>query len=240
MRSKFFPLIIAMGFFCLVSGQSPDLFRTYFEWGEYQKLIDTLEPFLAKTSDKLAPAVLARYHVYLGVAHYGQGRVDEAQQKFLTALSYDTLVAPDREYLSDEIIQLFSATRLNFMEKQQRLRSKDSLLLVKQKAFDENLKALKTREFRKSTRNNAVLAVSLLSIGVVLGGISAYEFRSTKTTYLDFKEAARTGDKETYDNLRPEIQEGNLKVAGASIAAAVTAAAGIGFCIRFFIMKPEL
>ncbi|MBN1576351.1 MAG: hypothetical protein JW913_07365 [Chitinispirillaceae bacterium] len=216
---------------------SPEELQNHFEWGEYQQLIDSLEPHLIIAPCMLDSAQCARYHCYLGVAYFGKGRVGDARKQFLCALSYDPAVTPDSNYISEEIKELFIAARSDFIDKQTRARTGDSLLAAKQQAFDANLNAIKREELRKSRRAGSLMAISFITLGAAFAAVAGYEYYSTKDPYDDFKAAAEAGDKLAYDRLLPTIRRANGIIVGCGIAAGLSETAGIVFTIRSTRMR---
>jgi hypothetical protein len=225
-------LILTGCLFSSTCALSPGELRNLFEWGEYQQLIDVLEPYFTTAPDTLAPSLCGEYHCYLGVAYFGKGRAGEAQKQFLAALSHDSAVAPDREYISGEINDFFMATRSDFVEAKDHARAGDSLLAVKQVAIDNNLKAMQREEQRKNKRDYSLLAVSFIALGAAFAAGAGYEYYSTAAAYDDFKAAAAAGDRLTYDRLRPGIRKSNGIIVGCIVAAGLSEAAGIKFTIR--------
>lgn len=211
---------------------SSEELRTSFEWGEYQRLIDVLEPFFATAHPELDSTEYARYHCYLGVAYFGTGRVGDARREFLSALSFDREVRPGKIYISEEIDNLFTATHAEYIESEKRLRLNDSLRVVQQQAFEANLTALKKQELKKSRRTGALLAVSCFVAGTALAAVAGYRYYATKEPYIDFQNAALQGDKSTYDRLRPTIRRANGIIVSCAIAAALSETGGIVFTLR--------
>lgn len=225
-------IILIAGLVTASPAFTPDELRNYFEWGEYQELIDLLEPYLAVAPDTLDSAECARYHLYLGVALYGKGRVGDAQKHFLSALKSDALQRPDRQYISEAIDNLFSATLSDFSEQQRRKRENDSLLVQRQQAFDANVKALRREELRRGHVAGTLISVSMITLGAAFAGAAAYEYYSTKTAYNDFRAAAARGDRMEYDRLQPIVRRANGIIAGCAITAGIGEVAGIFFVIR--------
>ncbi|MBN1306794.1 MAG: hypothetical protein JXA18_02675 [Chitinispirillaceae bacterium] len=216
---------------------SPEKLQNHFEWGEYRQLIDSLEPRIVATPCMIDSARCAKYHCYLGVAYFGTGRVGDARKQFLSALSFDPAVTPDSNYISDEIKELFFAARSDFIETQTRIRTRDSLLAAKQRAFNANLDAIKREELRKNRRTGSLMALSFITLGAAFTAIAGYEYYAARDPYDDFKAAAETGDRLSYDRLRPTIQRANSIITGCAVAAGLSETAGIVFTIRSMRMR---
>ena len=230
-------LVAASSIFFSVCAFSPGELRNYFEWGEYQQLIDSLEPHIIVTPCSDDSTRCARYHCYLAVAYFGKGRIGDARKQFLSALGFDPAVRPDRDYISDEINDFFNMALSDFSEARKRTRVKDSLLVAKQQAFDANLQAVRQRELRKGRRAGSLLAISFFTLGAAFAAAAAYEYFSTKEPYAEFQTAASQGDKLTYDRLRPSIRRANGIIVGCAVAAAISETAGITFTIRSIRMR---
>ena len=129
---------VAIGAFAF----SADTVRNYYEWGEYQKLIDSLEPNLAQKINGIDSSQCAKYHSYLGVAYFAVGRIGEAQKQFSLALSLDSNASLDRRYISAEIALFFNSTRADYDERKNQARINDSLRIAQKKTIKENAKLL--------------------------------------------------------------------------------------------------
>ncbi len=229
---RFTVILFSMGIVTYSSALSPDELRIHFEWGEYQRLIDTLEPYLAQSPDSLNFEQRATYRCYLGVAYFAAGRIGDAQKQFYGALSCDSAITLDRKYISGEIASLFNTTKSDYMAQIKRARMKDSLIVAQQQALEENLGKIKQEEIRIKKRNRLLWAISLYTIGAAFAGVSAYEYYATKQPYRDFKEAAQAGDKLTYDRLQPAIRRANAIIIGCAITVGICETAGILLTIR--------
>lgn len=215
-----------------VSAVTPEELRGYFEWGEYRQLIEKLEPLLADSSDHLDSARCARYHLYLGVALYGTGRVGDARKHFLAALRHDPTLQPDRRYISEEIENLFSVTLSDYTEEQRRIMMNDSLLAQQQQAFKANVRELQYEELRRSRFSGRMIAVSTTVIGVAVTGIALYEYYTTRQPYNEFQHAATSGDIVEYNRIQPIIRRANGIITGCAVTAGISEVAGLFFAIR--------
>jgi tetratricopeptide (TPR) repeat protein len=237
MKSRVMVFAAALILYSTSFAVSPEKLRANFEWGEYQQLIDTLEPFFAAVHPDLDSSEYARFHCYLAVAYFGKGRVGDARKQFLTALSFDSTVRLDRMYLSEEIDDLFTATFTEFIESKKRSRVNDSLLVLRQKVFDANLVAIKQEDLRKSKRTGILVAALLFTVGTAVAGVAGYEYYATKAPYNEFRVAAVQGDKSTYDRLRPTIGRANGIIISCAVAAVLSEAGGIVVTLRTFRLR---
>lgn len=224
--------LLAAGFFGNVAAFSSQELRNYFEWGEYQQLIDSLEPVIVAVPCGFDSLTCAQYHNYIGVAYYGRGRVGEAQAQFRKALSFCQDVRPDSTYLSTELNGLFVATRNDFLEKLSSARAKDSLFSAEKEAQSASVTAIRQESVRKSRRAGVLLAVSFFTLSAATAAAAAYEYRATRQPYAEFSAAAKEGDKASYDRLRPQVGQANTIIAGCTAIAVVSTGVAVTFTVN--------
>jgi hypothetical protein len=232
MPFRFMMILLSAGIATFVPAEISDDLRNHFEWGEYQNIIDTLEPLFISKPDLLDSGHCAVYHCYLGVAYFATGRIGDAQKQFFIALSFNSNITLDRHYISEEIASLFASTKIDFFEKENQSRIKDSLIITQKQALEANLKISKLSELSVKKRTKTIWAITLFTIGASFAGISAFEYYTTKPHFKDFRDAANAGDKPFYDKLRPEIRRANYIIIGCSITAGISEIAGL-----FLILK---
>jgi len=80
---------------------------------------------------------------------------------------------------------------------------------------------------RAQKRKKILWLISLYVIGMIIVGITGYEYYTMKKEYQDFKIAAQNGDKLTYDRLRPQIRRANYIIFGCSVTAGLSEIAGL-------------
>jgi tetratricopeptide (TPR) repeat protein len=223
----FIAIPLLAGFVSLSSALTPDKLRDYFEWGNYQALIDTLEPALASAPMAPDSNQSALCHCYLGVAYFAKGRIGDAQKYFSKALALDSAIQPDRNYISEEIASLFNSTRSDYFEKKKQSRINDSLMTLQKKALEDNVKIIELNQLHAKKLKKTVWLISLQATGMILAGISGYEYYATKKDYQNFKNAAQNGDKLTYDRLQGQIRKANGVIFGCSVTAGISEVAGL-------------
>ena len=222
------------------AGESSDKVREYFEWGEYSKLIEELEPLLSQVSDTADSAMTAKYYSYCAVAYFGLGNIGEAREKFYKALFYNPGITLDRNYVTEEMINLFAATKIEFLNQRRDTLFKDSILIAKQVAYESNLNLVKRDALQRRKRNNSIFALSFAGIGAIFLGIVAFEYYATSEPYRDFKSAAINGDKTTYDRYRPLIKRANGIMIGCEITGAISLTSATFFSFKAGKLKKEL
>lgn len=232
-------LILVAGVATVVFPFSPEEAQGYFEWGEYEQLIHYLEPYLADSAAMLDSVECAQYYLYLGVAQYSVGNISVARNCFLKALRVDRRQRLDRQYISDEIDGFFFATLNDYTDQLRRARENDSLFALRQRAFDENVRAIRHEEVHRNRVTGTILCISGLVIGAGFAGVAAYEYNATKEPYADFRRAANRGDRVNYDRLQPIIRRANGIIIGCVIAAGASEVAGSFFGIRLWRIAGE-
>lgn len=221
-------------FICTIppDSQSSEKMRNFFEWGEYPALIEQLEPLVKVIPAQADSHTVAIYFSYLGVAYYGVGRIDDSQNAFLKAFSFDTNVKLDSNYITHEIRQLFSTANNQFTSHQEQVHHTDSLLLIKQKAFENSINEVQREAKKRRSRSSITLAVSFFSVSAIFGGLMAYEYFATKDSYNEFQIAAKEGDKVNYDKNRKIVNRANNLIATCGIAAGTSITCGIIFSLN--------
>ena len=237
-RNIFILFLICKAF--TFAAESTDNVREYFEWGEYSKLIKELEPLLSQVSYTVDSAVTAKYYSYSGVAYFGLGNIGKAREQFYKALFYSPGITLDRKYVTEEMINLFAATKIEFFNQRRDALFKDSILIAKQVAYESNLNLMKRDALQRRKRNNSIFALSFAGIGAVFLGIVAFEYYATSEPYRDFKSAALSGDKTTYDRYRPLIKRANGIIIGCEIAGAISLTSATFFSFKTGKLKKEL
>jgi hypothetical protein len=227
MPLQFIMMILCAGMATIYPAEFSDDLRNHFEWGEYQDLIDTLEPLFISKPVLPDSGKCALYHNYLGVAYFATGRIGDAQKQFLIALSYNSNISLDRHYISEEIASLFASTKTDFFEKENQSRIKDSLIITQQQALETHLKISKLSELRNKKRTKLIGAIALFTIGASFAGISTYEYYTTKPHFKEFRDAAHSGDKTTYDRIQPTIRRANTIIISCTITAGVSEICGL-------------
>lgn len=218
--------------------QPSDCFRDFFEWGDYQSLVDTLTPLLTSDTAGVADSVTANYHVYLGVAFFTKGDMLNSRKQFVRALSFDSTITPDERFISEPIRNYYSTIRIAYSEEQKKLRQRDSLLYVTQSGFEQNIRLLADTKYQATRRSTIIMSGFLLIGGAAIAGFTAKEYYATKPVYRRFKTAAAEGDKSEYNALLPSLRTANALILAAGGTAVLSTGIGITFAIKS--VKPRL
>lgn len=150
--------------------------REYFEWGEYAKLVDAVEPMVDSVSSLKDTALAASYFINLGIAYYGTGKPGSAREMFLRALQINQSIELEKSYVSEEITDLFEKTRTEFIKRATLKLNQDSLISEKQRLIRENsLYAENVRMLRKK-RAIKTLTAATFCAAVLSGTIAAFEY----------------------------------------------------------------
>lgn len=217
------------------SGQDTSLTvraRTWFEWGEYDSIARRVPLYLSRVEDS---ATIALLHLYLGVARFASGQIGEARREFDLALAYNPSISLDRNYVSEEVVSLFSATR---EEREHRLAEKarqDSLLLIKQEQLEresavaDSLARLEQVRLRWSSMAGTI-GFGVLSCG--MAALSIYEYREAEDAHRSFTAAAQEGNLAAYERYRELVRRGDALTVSAAVLSALSAATSIGFAAR--------
>lgn len=235
-----FTLVLLIGSLYSACAFSPQKIREHFEWGEYQKLIDQLRPFFASIPDSTDSTIIADYYLYMGVALFGTGNIDEAGKFFYKALYYDDRAALERAYVTEDMINLFDVVRSDYLYTKKQKMYQDSLLVASRLAFESNVKAMKFGELQQRKRNNYIFAVSFASIGALFLGIAAYEYHATDATYRELKHAASEGDKVLYNRYYPIVNRANTIIISCDIAGGVSIFSALLFSIKARRLQKEI
>ena len=233
-------LIVLTGFLFSVYPLSPDEIREHFEWGEYDHLIDHLEPFLDSIPDSVDSSTIATYHCYLGVAYFSKEKIGEARKQFITALNYDQAVMLPMNYVTIEMTNLFTATKADIDSQKKLAYYQDSLFIANQQVFESNLKSVHIEDLQRKKRNNTILSGSFSLFGAAFLGIVAYQYYATKVPYQDFKNAALNGDKVQYEHFQPIIKRANTIMITCDIAAGASIVTGLYFAFKTTIVHKQI
>lgn len=232
------PLLFSSIFFSATAFTHEEI-RNYFEWGEYAKLVGILEPCLDSLSVSPDSVKAATYHNYLGTAYFGLGDIGKAHRNFQRALELYSGVLLDSAYVSEEIMNLFNATRSDLINRKKTEHYQDSLLVAEQVGFKSNLRKIELDALQKRKRNNMILLATFYGISAFFTGCVIYERRSTRTEYNEFRKAASSGDKESYDKFKRIIYQANTLMISGDIAAGSSALLGVFFTFKIGALKKD-
>jgi tetratricopeptide (TPR) repeat protein len=220
--------------FSLSIAFSAQTIQEHFEWGEYGTLIDLLEPSLDSLSKVSDSIIISEYHSYLGVAYFSIEKIGDARNHFFKAITYNPNISLPPDYVTPEIMDLFTVVKSDFENQKRSLFIQDSLLIMQQHEYERNIKKAALITIENKKRNSVILSVSTSALGAALIGAGVYQYYSTKSQYLEFKQAAADGDKVRYDRLRPDIHSANALLLTFDIAS------GAAFITSFFSLVKTL
>lgn len=206
--------------------------RENFEWGEYAKLVDAVEPMVDSLSSIKDTTLAASYFLYLGIAYYGTGKPGSAREMFLRALQKSPSITLEKSYVSEEITDLFEKTQADFINRNTLKMNQDSLLAERQKLVTENPL---NKEIVQPQNKRSVLktfVVSTFCSSVISGIFAAYEYYSSKQTYANFRQSASTGNKVSYDQDSKILKKANILIAGSGILSGIFGTSGIYLTIK--------
>jgi len=226
MSCLLFPLISATG---ATDSLTLAAIRKHFEWGEYADLITKTEP-LSLSFTAREDAVLC---VYLGVAYFASGRVEDARVSFIRAYDLDDGAAIDSYYVSSEIIEFFHATLNQEKERREAQAENDSLIRVRVMEQKLSQARLALQENLAAQRRMYVgIGTLSLTASVLFAGFTAYEYVVSEPAYDDFLLAAENGDLASYRVLKQELDRSNIMQLVAGSVSAVCVVSGAYFIFR--------
>lgn len=221
------------------AGSAQDAPREFFEWGEYDSLLVALEKYFARPPDS-SDSTSCRYLGYRGVACFAKGNIAEAQRLFQEALSCDQHLALDSQYVTPEMLNLFSAEKKGLERELERKRRQDSLSRVEAAARQSRAEHdVKTAALTTRLHKNSTSAAIFLSLGVIAAGGAGYEYWSGRETERNFMSAAAQGDREQYDRYKTLLKEKNLAIIGCIAASAITSGVGLWFSYKSLSLRRE-
>ena len=208
--------------------------RLWFEWGEYDQIIEMVSLYLSDSAESLDTSVTSKLHLYLGVAYYAKGEVGKARSEFLSSLQLNPSVTIDKNYISSEIMNLFLSA---VEEYERREKEKEERILLLSKTEDEKNRKQsvidsldnKVKTGKKRRVLISALATSVMSIG--FAGVSVYEYYAGEEEYDKFRDAAQRGDLQEYNLHEDEVEKYNTLTVLAATASGVCAVASTLFYI---------
>lgn len=189
-------IFIGLSYHCAVADSIPDSsqIRHYFEWGNYDKLIQIIEPYLASAKDS-AKLYISECHKYLGVAYFARSRIADARKQFELSYRTNQSIVLDRFYVSPEIYDFFSKTVSETKDELSREAQKDSLLRIAELQLKKNEITLQEIKSKRITIFYTALYYSLAAIA---GGAAYYSSSLADQDYSKWNTARINGDLVTY------------------------------------------
>jgi tetratricopeptide (TPR) repeat protein len=225
--------VILIGGLAACSAFSQDRVREFFEWGEYDSLIVALGHHFAASPDAADSARPCRYYGYGGVAYFAKGDIAEARRQFESALRCDPALSLDTQYVTPEMLNLFSATKTEQEERLQHDRAQDSLRALNE--ADLAAKETKKRQaaaFRSAYRKQIAGGTAGASLCLGMGWLAIHEYVAGQEDDRNFKAAAAGGDRAAYDHYGELLKRKNGYIIGFTAASAAGGCAGAYFFFR--------
>jgi tetratricopeptide (TPR) repeat protein len=214
---------------------SQDKARSYFEWGEYDSLLLTVQSYFSQPGNEVDSGRHCIYQAYAGVAYFANGNIAEARHAFIKALSCNPDLVLDKQYVTPEMISLFADARNELAQARAHERNEDSLKTAREKQRKELAdKKLRLDAIRSRFRTDAGISAASLALGITFGALAVYEYESGKPDDKLFNDAAETGDKTTYNQMRSVLDRRNRFIDGYSIASALCGIGSAWFAYRGF------
>jgi hypothetical protein len=216
-----------------------DSVKKYFEWGDYDKLIETLEPYCANPSDT-GGTFRAECFKYLGVAHFSRGRIGDARTDFASAYRLNQQVTLDPYYVTKPILDFFNDAVAQSRESMRQDYQRDSVVTANDRRLRENQNTLQRMELKRLYRSDVALSSIAFSLAVV-GGFLAWEYHGqAEENYVKFLDASSQGDKVRAERLSGEIKMQDGLHTGMVVASAVFLVPGTYFIIKAMRIKGKI
>jgi len=208
--------------------------RQWFEWGEYNNIIELVPSYLADSTISLDTSAISQLHLYLGVANYAIGEVGKARNEFLLSLQLNPSVSLNKNYVSSEIMNLFLSSVEEY--KQQEKEKKERQLLLQQ-TEEEKIKKqsvidsldYQVKEGKKRRLLISAVVASVMTVG--FSGVSVYEYYEGEDEYDKYRDAAQRGDLQEYNRYKNEVEKYNTRTVLAATASGVCAISSTFFYI---------
>lgn len=238
MRTIGLIIILLQGFILSACGQ--DRIRELFEWGEYDSLLVAIPAYCSGNGRTIDSTRLCDYLSYLGVAFFAKGYIADARSAFRQAILCRSTIALDSQYVTPQMLNLFSGTRREIEREKERRYREDSLLAaaeVKRQLRENERKAGEERQARlaaltSSFRMNMSFTAALFTLCAGGAGAAIYEYRAGREYDTEFKTAATAGDLRKYNRYRNLLDRQNRNILGFSAASAVSGCIGAWFGAR--------
>jgi hypothetical protein len=238
MRTIGFTFIFLQGLVFSVCGQ--DRIRELFEWGEYDSLLVAIPSYCSGNGRTIDSARLCDYFSYLGVAFFAKGNIADARGAFKQAILCRSSIALDSQYVTPEMLNLFSDCRQEIEQEKERRRKDDSLgaAAENQRKLRENeRKAGEERHTRvaaltSSFRMNMSFTTALFTLCAAGVGAAIHEYRVGREYDTEFRSAANVGDLRKYNRYRDLLNRQNRDILSFSAVSAVSGCVGAWFGVR--------
>jgi hypothetical protein len=210
-----------------------DRVRELFEWGEYDSLLTIVGRTGVTRFQNSESAWPCRYDAYSGVACFAKGDIAEARRRFEIGLNCDSSLTLDTQYVTPEMLNLFSATKTELEEQRLSNHKQDSLRAAKEVELAAmEAKKRQAAAVRLTYRKHVAGTAAGISISLVMGWLATHEYLLGKEYNRSFNEAATMGDKATYDRYQGLLKRTNRYIIGSAAASAAGGCLGAYFAYR--------
>ncbi len=203
----------------------------HFKWGEYDSIIQILEPLVKNHALTVADKENSFYFKILGVAYSAKGRISEARIIFSNALVLDSSVTIDSQYISKTIQDVFYSAKEEYKKNLIEKMRQDSLL--KQKDIAIMTSKLNLKKEKQTISQTYFLAASGVCVltGIVTGIEGFFEYKKSKESFTEFTNAASNGNLQEYNSLKTQVNDEDTYT---TIYIAASALSIIGGSLLFY------
>lgn len=212
-------------------GNSSIRARTWFEWGEYGRILDSVPSFLEEVPDSLKKAELNKY---LAVARFAAGNIGPAREAFIQALELNRDIELDEDFVSNEMLDLFVSTREEYLMSMREQALQDSILRERQRELlrrDIVLDSIARTEKRTRRRQSITATIAGGALAALFLAGAVYEYRLAEDAYTDYSEARIIGDKVGYDAAKEKTEYHDRLYLGSAALSVLSATVTTVFAI---------
>ncbi|MBD3421023.1 MAG: hypothetical protein GF398_12960 [Chitinivibrionales bacterium] len=212
----------------------------HFEWGEYNQIIEKLEPFDLVVTDSMSPHCVASLRAYLGVAYFSREELGMAKRQFELAWEQDSTISLKRDFVTDPMYELFAGTINEQKLREAQQAQVDSLLSAKEIELSQNIARQKhISELESRSRSAFILGLSSLLASAATGAFAVLEWRRADELYADFETARDSGYLEEYRRLKKEIRSSDYIANSLGVITLTCAATGAFFMYRSLVRRRQ-
>ncbi len=203
----------------------------WFEWGEYQRMVDSLPIVLNQVQSHNKKAEM---HAYLGVGYFAVGMVRDSRASFIRAYELNEAVALDPAYVSREILDFFETTiqeRKSIRKEKTRRDSVAQMHWEQQKRIEATRDSLQRLHAASAIRRRTIGAYASLSCAAALAAGAVFEHVRAEKSYAAFELAANSGDLRAYERNKDATLLHDVKSIGYG------ALSGASFILSAFLVR---
>ncbi len=230
----FILLVFSKSLLAESDGNSSSRARTWFEWGEYTRILDSVPSFLEDVPDSLKKAELKKY---LAVARFAAGNIGPARETFIQALELNRGIELDEDFVSDEMFDLFVSTRDEYLGSLREQAIQDSILHERQRELlrrDIVLDSIARTERRARRRRSITATIAGGALAALFLAGAVYEYSLAEEAYTDYSAARIIGDKVGYDASKEKTEYHDNLYLGSAALSVLSATVTTVFAIAAF------